>query len=245
MFVPFSVRMRRAGLILQKPLGYSFSGPQWVEKKAVVDMQAVDQVVDTLKRFVMHCESVRKADMAKREARAQWLREMHTSNWMDLYGVHRFEVSWYDLNDEAEAFRCVEDAFLEAEWAEEAAAAEVVRRAAAAESERLAAIEAARVAAEKARREAENQRLLSLSDAAFRQICADKLRLCRNRGQDEALLQRWIARMWAERERICAMKAVAAAPQRMLHNRQQAAAVRVPRVVVRTGHFSALDSDDE
>jgi hypothetical protein len=242
MFVPFSVRMRRAGLVLQKPLGYSFSGPQWVEKKAVVDMQAVDQVIATLKRFVMRCEAVRQADMASRRARAQWLHELHMSNWMDLYGVHRFEVSWYDLNEEAEAFRCVEDAFLAAEWAEEAAAAEVVRRAQVAEAERVAAIEAARVAAEKARREVENQRLLALSDAAFRQICADKLRNCRNRCQDETLLQRWIGKMWVERDRISAQKAVAAAPRMMLHNRQLAAPVRVSRVV---GRFAALDSDDE
>ena len=240
MFVPFSVRMRRAGFVLETPLGYSFSGPQWV-KKDEIDMAEVDNVVATLKRFVMRCEQV----IADRKARVQRLRELHTSNWLDLYGVHKFEVSWYDLNEEAEAVRCVEDAFMEAEWAAEAAAAEAVRQAQAAEAARVAAELAERQAVEKARRDAENQRLLGLSDQAFRGICADKLRICRSRGQDEALLQRWITKMWAERQRIVAMKAVAAAPQRMLHNRQLAAPVRVARVVAHAGHFAALDSDDE
>jgi hypothetical protein len=124
----------------------------------------------------------------------------------------------------------VEDAFMAAEWEAERQAAEAARR----------AVEAVAAAAQ-ARKEAENQRLLGLSDSAFRQICADKLRICRNRGQDEALLQRWIGKMWAERAR----RAIAAAPQIILHNRQQSAAVRVPRVVA-SGRFAALEgSDDE
>jgi len=242
MFVPFSVRMRRAGMVLQQPLGYSFSGPQWVPEKKI-DMQAVDKVISTMTRFVSFWAANRSkvpawsaADLAARQARAQRIREFHTQNVVDL---SKFKVSWYDMNEEYEAIRCVEDAFMAAEWEAERAAAEIVRREAVIRAEAAAAHEAALVAAAQARKDAENQRLLGLSDAAFRQICAEKLRICRARHQDEALLQRWIGKMWTERAR----RLVAAAPQVMLHNRQQSAAVRVPRVVA-SGHFSALDGSD-
>jgi hypothetical protein len=192
----------------------------------------VEKVVDLLAGFVRFWAENRskvpawiKQDLAVRQARADWLYEFHTQN-----RIPAGEVSWYDLNEEAEAVRCVEDAFMAAEWEAERQAAEVARLAAAARAE-----------AAQARKEAENQRLLGLSDAAFRQICADKLRICRSRGQDEALLQRWIGKMWAERAR----RAIAAAPQIMLHNRQRTAPVLVARVV-RSGHFAALEgSDDE
>jgi len=225
MFVPFSVRMRRAGMVLQTPLGYSFSGPQWVPEKKV-DMAKVDRVIAVMTRFVGFWAANRasvpawiKQDLATRQARADWLWEYHTANRIPVG-----EVSWYDLNEEAEAVRCVEDAFMAAEWEAERAAAEAARR----EAE-------ARAAQAQARKEAENQRLLGLSDHAFRQICAEKLRICRGRGQDDALLQRWIGKMWAERDRIAAQKAIAAAPRQM----------RVARVAA-SGRFAALgDSDDE
>jgi len=192
----------------------------------------VEKVVDLLAGFVRFWAENRssvpawiKQDMEVRQARANWLYEFHTQN-----RIPAGEASWYDLNEEWEAVRCVEDAFMAAEWEAERQAAEAARR----------AVEAVAAAAQ-ARKEAENQRLLGLSDSAFRQICADKLRICRNRGQDEALLQRWIGKMWAERAR----RAIAAAPQIILHNRQQSAAVRVPRVVA-SGRFAALEgSDDE
>ena len=189
----------------------------------------VEKVVDLLAGFVRFWAENRskvpawiKQDLAVRQARADWLYEFHTQN-----RIPAGEESWYDLNEEAEAVRCVEDAFMAAEWEAERQAAEAARR----------AVEAAAAAAQ-ARKEAENQRLLGLSDAAFRQICSDKLRICRARGQDEALLQRWIGKMWAERAR----RAIAAAPQIMLHNRQRTAPVLVARVVA-SGRFAALDDE--
>ena len=189
----------------------------------------VEKVVDLLAGFVRFWAENRssvpawiKQDLAVRQARADWLYEFHTQN-----RIPAGEESWYDLNEEAEAVRCVEDAFMAAEWEEERQAAEAARR----------AVEAAAAAAQ-ARKEAENQRLPGLSDAAFRQICSEKLRICRARGQDEALLQRWIGKMWAERAR----RAIAAAPQIMLHNRQRTAPVLVARVVA-SGRFAALDDE--
>jgi len=240
MFVPFSVRMRREGMVLQQPLGYSFSGPQWVPEKKI-DMQKVDKVIAVMTRFVGFWSANRskvpawiKQDLSVRQARADRLYEFHTSN-----RIPAGEVSWYDLNEEYEAIRSVEDAFMAAEWEAERVAAEIIRREAMMRAEAHAAHQASLVAAAQARKDAENQRLLGLSDHAFRQICAEKLRICRGRGQDEALLQRWIGKMWDERAR----RAVAAAPQIMLHNRQRTASVRVPRVVA-SGHFSALDGSD-
>lgn len=244
MFVPFSVRMRRAGMKLQQPLGYSFSGPQWVPEEKV-DMEKVDKVIAVLADFVGFWAANRskvagwiKQDLAERQARAARLLEFHTASVMDL---NSFPVSWYDLNEEWEAIRCVEDAFMAAEWEAERAAAEAARREALARAELQAAQVAALAAEAQARKEAENERLLGLSDAAFGVICAQKLRICRGRGQDDALLLRWIRKMWDERAR----RAVEAAPQVILHNRQRPAAVRVARVVARAGHFAALDSDSE
>lgn len=206
----------------------------------------VEKVVDLLAGFVRFWAENRssvpawiKQDLAVRQARADWLYEFHTQNRIPVG-----EVSWYDLNEEAEAIRSVEDVFMAAEWEAERAAAEVVRREAEARAQVAQAAAAAIAAQAQARKDAENQRLLSLSDHAFRQICAEKLRICRSRQQDDALLQRWIGKMWDERARIAAQKAIAAAPQIMLHNRQQTAAVRVPRVVA-SGRFAALDADDE
>lgn len=231
MFVPFSVRMRRAGMVLQTPLGYSFSGPQWVPEKKI-DMTKVDRVIAVMTRFVGFWAANRasvpawiKQDLEVRQARADWLYEFHTQN-----RIPAGEASWFDLNEEAEAIRSVEDAFMAAEWEAERAAADAVRR----EAEARAQAQAAAAAQAQARKDAENQRLLSLSDAAFRQICADKLRICRSRGQDDALLQRWIGKMWDERARIAAQKAIAAAPRQ----------IRVARTAA-SGRFAALDSDDE
>jgi hypothetical protein len=109
-----------------------------------------------------------------------------------------------------------------------------VRREAEARAQAQAAAQAAAAAQAQARKDAENQRLLGLSDHAFRQICAEKLRICRSRGQDDALLQRWIGKMWDERNRIAAQKAIAAAPRQ----------IRVARKAT-SGRFAALDSDDE
>jgi len=228
MFVPFSVRMRRAGMVLQTPLEYSFSGPQWVPEKKI-DMAKVDRVIAVMTRFVGFWAANRasvpawiKQDLEVRQARADWLYEFHTQN-----RIPAGEASWFDLNEEWEAVRCVEDAFMAAEWEAERARAEAVRR------EAVARAQAAAAQAQ-ARKDAENQRLLSLSDHAFRQICADKLRICRSRGQDDALLQRWIGKMWDERNRIAAQKAIAAAPRQ----------IRVARKAT-SGRFAALDSDDE
>ena len=235
MFVPFSVRMRRAGMVLQTPLGYSFSGPQWVPEKKI-DMQEVDKVIAVMTRFVGFWAANRasvpawiKQDLEVRQARADWLYEFHTQN-----RIPAGEASWFDLNEEWEAVRCVEDAFMAAEWEAERARAEAVRREAVARAEAAEAVRVAAAAQAQARKDAENQRLLSLSDAAFRQICAEKLRICRSRGQDDALLQRWIGKMWAERARIAAQKAIAAAPRQ----------IRVARTAA-SGRFAALDSDDE
>ena len=235
MFVPFSVRMRRAGMVLQTPLGYSFSGPQWVPEKKI-DMAKVDRVIAVMTRFVGFWAANRasvpawiKQDLEVRQARADWLYEFHTAN-----RIPAGEASWFDLNEEAEAIRSVEDAFMAAEWEAERAAAEVVRREAEARAQAQAAAQAAAAAQAQARKDAENQRLLGLSDHAFRQICADKLRICRSRGQDDALLQRWIGKMWDERARIAAQKAIAAAPRQ----------IRVARKAT-SGRFAALDSDDE
>jgi hypothetical protein len=197
----------------------------------------VEKVVDLLAGFVRFWAENRssvpawiKHDLEVRQARADWLYEFHTQN-----RIPAGEASWYDLNEEYEAIRCVEDAFMAAEWEAERNAAEAVRREAAARAEAAEAVRAAAAAQAQARKEAENQRLLSLSDSAFRQICAEKLRICRGRGQDDALLQRWIGKMWAERARIAAQKAIAAAPRQ----------IRVARVAV-SGRFAALgDSDDE
>jgi len=196
----------------------------------------VEKVVDLLAGFVRFWAENRssvpawiKHDLAVRQARADWLWEFHTSN-----RIPAGEASWFVLNEEYEAIRCVEDAFMAAEWEAERNASEAVRREAAARAEAHAAHQASLVAAAQARKDAENQRLLGLSDHAFRQICAEKLRICRSRQQDDALLQRWIGKMWAERARIAAQKVIAAAPRQ----------IRVARVAV-SGRFAALDSDDE
>lgn len=196
----------------------------------------VEKVVDLLAGFIRFWAENRskvpawiKHDLAVRQARADWLWNFHTSN-----RIPAGEASWYDLNEEYEAIRSVEDAFMAAEWEAERKAAEVARLAAAARAEAAQAAAAAIAAAAQARKDAENQRLLGLSDSAFRHICADKLRICRSRGQDDALLQRWIGKMWAERARIAAQKAIAAAPRQ----------IRVARTAV-SGRFAALDSDDE
>ena len=90
----------------------------------------VEKVVDLLAGFVRFWAENRssvpawiKQDLAVRQARADWLYEFHTQN-----RIPAGEVSWYDLNEEAEAIRSVEDAFMAAEWEAERAAAEVVRR---------------------------------------------------------------------------------------------------------------------
>jgi hypothetical protein len=203
----------------------------------VTNAAGVEKVVDLLAGFVRFWAENRssvpawiKQDLEVRQARADWLYEFHTQN-----RIPAGEASWYDLNEEYEAIRCVEDAFMAAEWEAERNAAEAVRREAVARAEARAEAQAAAAAQAQARKEAENQRLLSLSDSAFRQICAEKLRICRSRQQDDALLQRWIGKMWAERARIAAQKAIAAAPRQ----------IRVARAAA-SGRFAALgDSDDE
>jgi hypothetical protein len=100
---------------------------------------------------------------------------------------------------------------------------------------------------ERARVRRERERLVMLTDDAWRAYCREQIRINQDVGP---LMVAWVpinverdarAAALAEQERVWQEVARAG-----LHNRQRAAGVRVPRVVARSGRYAALgDSDSE
>ena len=100
---------------------------------------------------------------------------------------------------------------------------------------------------ERAHARRERERLVMLTDDAWRAYCREQIRINQDVGP---LMVAWVpinverdarAAALAEQERVWQEVARAG-----LHNRQRAAGVRVPRVVARSGRYAALgDSDSE
>jgi hypothetical protein len=83
-FVPFSVKMRAAGLVRNPIQSWSLSVPQWIPAPIKVDMAKVDRTVNTLARFVASwvAQSRRaRREYAVREAGARWTREAWSPAW--------------------------------------------------------------------------------------------------------------------------------------------------------------------
>jgi hypothetical protein len=83
-FVPFSVKMRSAGLVRNPIRSWSLSVPQWIPAPIKIDMVAVDRTVDVLSRFVARWVAqsrTARREYAVREASERWTREAWTPAW--------------------------------------------------------------------------------------------------------------------------------------------------------------------
>jgi hypothetical protein len=83
-FVPFSVKMRSAGLVRNPIRSWSLSVPQWIPAPIKIDMVAVDRVVNVLSRFVASWVAqsrIARREYAVREASERWTREAWTPAW--------------------------------------------------------------------------------------------------------------------------------------------------------------------
>jgi hypothetical protein len=83
-FVPFSVKMRSAGLVRNPIRSWSLSVPQWIPAPIKIDMVAVDRTVDVLSRFVARWVAQSRnarREYAVREASERWTREAWTPAW--------------------------------------------------------------------------------------------------------------------------------------------------------------------
>lgn len=83
-FVPFSVKMRSAGLVRNPIRSWSLSVPQWIPAPIKVDMVAVDRTVNVLSRFVARWVAqsrTARREYAVREASERWTREAWSPAW--------------------------------------------------------------------------------------------------------------------------------------------------------------------
>jgi hypothetical protein len=93
-FVPFSVKMRKAGFVRNPVQSWSIYSPKWIPApppSPVVDMTKVDRVVDVLSRFVATwVAQSRKArsEYRVREAGRKWRDAALSPNWADLSEAH-------------------------------------------------------------------------------------------------------------------------------------------------------------
>ena len=83
-FVPFSVKMRAAGLVRNPIQCWSLSVPQWIPAPIKVNMAAVDRTVNVLSRFVASWVAqsrTARREYAVREASERWTREAWSPAW--------------------------------------------------------------------------------------------------------------------------------------------------------------------
>lgn len=83
-FVPFSVKMRAAGLVRNPIQCWSLSVPQWIPAPVKVNMAAVDRTVNVLSRFVASWVAqsrTARREYAVREASERWTREAWSPAW--------------------------------------------------------------------------------------------------------------------------------------------------------------------
>lgn len=93
-FVPFSVKMRKAGYVRNPIQCWSLSVPKWIPApppSPVVDMAKVDHVVDVLSRFVatwVAQSRTARREYRVREAGRKWRDSVMADNWGDMVVVH-------------------------------------------------------------------------------------------------------------------------------------------------------------
>ena len=89
-FVPYAVKMRRAGFVPTHTKSWSIYSPKWIQAPPptpVVDMAAVDRCIATLTRFVAKWVAQSRGlrrEYRIREAGDKWRRAAMSPSWADL-----------------------------------------------------------------------------------------------------------------------------------------------------------------